>query len=154
MKRVFCSVLVIAILIAALMIPASAATNYYTEELEHEFISASSQQASYSYNIPHGIHGPATLRYVENSSESAGYTIVNVPEGGTGNAHVGIFYHYFEGRRGNSSTVEYGVITARAALEDYFYATRVTHSGNCRDGEDFTAWDYYFTDNDHQYTAP
>lgn len=143
MKRVLCSVLLIAVLMTAMLIPVSAATNYYSYDYTFEMLPSYS---SYAYRLPDDTDGEVYVMYFSGTAS----TSVDVPTGGSGWTHTGIFYHAAEGRRGSSDTVVDGIIRSEASLEWYPYASRATHSGNMTAGDYGIAWDYAFQDPDHR----
>ena len=74
-------------------------------------------------------------------------TAISIPSGARGSAFAFVCYHGITGVSASSDVIENGVISCEAILNCNM-ATKSQHIAR-RISDDYTVWDYYFVDPDH-----
>ena len=140
MKRIFTTLLVVAILVAALAVPAFAAAE--TESFTYSFVD------DYETKIDDG-NGQITFEFSPAGlgvAAPAAFTTMNMPTGATGRVLAYIAHYSCEARNANSNTVTNGKISCGIALQRFDnFATRTNHFALRNVNGEINSWDYTYT---------
>lgn len=141
MKRMFCSFLIISLLVGALSL--SAAATPHTGTYIHDFSSG------YSRLLANDATATVTVSCDAPTIPRAETEIV-IPSGCTARVTTGILYQLDECRTTDSNTVVNNKVSCTATLKNYTEVTKTYHYANRRCGDDFSYWQYYFIDPSHE----
>lgn len=142
MKRIFSSLLVVTLLIAALSL--SAAATGYTGTYDYDF----SAKGAYSKILA----SSATVTVTASCSYPATThttTTVAFPKGCTGRVTSGVLYNLQECRTADSNTIVNNQVTCTAYLQNHSTVTKTYHYANRSYNSTMDCWQYYFVDPDH-----
>lgn len=141
MKRIICTVFLLAMLISLLALPVLAGP-VYEDTITRDF--------GPFYNIvKDDTNRCVQLTYMDPGMNPYAVTMVVIPSGATGRAFTYLGYHGLDGRSNSSNVVEDGVITCRVILSNWNMASKTQHYANRTVNGDTTVWNYYVVDHTH-----
>lgn len=140
MKRLFCSVLILVLLVAVAALPVFAVeySGTYTWDFTNAYVNK---------KIPNN-NSPVTVSCspVYNPTVT---TTITMPSGCTGRVMAAIYYHNEEVRNSNSNTKVNDIVTCSANLRHNTEATQTYHFAYRNFNGIPSNWEYYFTSSNH-----
>lgn len=147
MKRILSLIFVLSVMLAAIAIPASAAS--VTQNFVYEFVD------DYTRNVGNSA-GYVQFRYIASffSAPDAVTTNEYVPTGGTGWVYCFITRQYrdeVEAYSAQDTSISNNALTCTAQLNNYSQATKSNHFASRTINGTTDTWDYYFESQYHGY---